>query len=362
MSLYVNQKAIELSNAASVQAQPATIIGLLTRAEFKPELVDGIVKTIIGIVKQAEGITSKLFRLIQSCDTVHQAKGTFTEAESKACKELGAKSISQIATKGGIKALSSYMAIKSTLFTAIERAEDLSIIQQELWNFETKFEAKEQKYVPEGYLDPWGIRYKDKDKGSTLFMSDYRTSSEAGKLLASKQALQKKAQELALAEAAKRNETAGVSSSATNGANAGMAGSSGASTDMVIDNLTVDAINDLKRAVHDVYANVNAEDVRKLLYICTAELRKLASNEHEMLRGRASEAGNSPVAATAETEELPEVVPATTESHLDKPDWITDEDWSSAQDDEERGIMMEDKEMYLEDLQARALESAGQAG
>jgi hypothetical protein len=335
-------KAQALANAAMEGQGRAAIVNILTRAEFKPELVDNIHKTILTLVRSTEGLTGKLFRVIQQCDTVHQAKGTFAQAESKACAELKAKSISQVATQGGIKALGSYMAIKSTLFGAIDKGEDLAIILQELWNFETTHESKEQRFVPEGFLDPWGKRYVDKEKGATLFMADYRMGAAAGKTLQSKQELHKKAAERAMKEAAERNAASGVDSKATQGADAGMAGGGRVSQDVKIDDKTIEALNDLKRAIHDAIGVIEADVVRSHLYICRANILAAVQKKHDETRARASESGSRPVVTEEEKASLPEVHGPV------KPDWITEEDWALCDSDEERMRLLEDKEAYLE--------------
>jgi hypothetical protein len=338
-------KAQQLADAATEGRGRAAIVDILTRAEFKPELVDNIYKTILTLVKTTEGLTGKLFRVIQSCDTIHQAKGTFAQAESKACSELKAKSISQVATQGGIKALGSYMAIKSTLFSAVERSEDLQIVLQELWNFEKDHESKEQRYVPEGFLDPWGKRYADKDKGSTLFMADFRQAQKAGDTLKSKQEIHRKAAERAAKEAADKNAAAGVSSQATQGADAGMARSGHVSADVKIDDQTVEALNDLKRAIHDAYGTIEPQVIRQYLYTCASHIRAAVTKAHDATKALATEAASKPIVTEAERSALPEV---SSDGILVKPEWCTEEDWTMCASDEERMAILSDKEAYME--------------
>jgi hypothetical protein len=327
-----------MAQAASEGKNPATVLSIVTRSEFNPQLVEKVQKLVLGIAKASEGLTGKMFSVIQACTTEHQAKGTFVEAESKACKELGAKSISDANSRSGIKLFASYMAIKSTLFSAIDRKDDLAIVLQELWNFEQEHESKEQRIVPEDFLDPWGLRYKDKDKGHSLFMKDYREASAAGGVLTSKKKVHARAAELATQEAAKKNEAAGAGTQATQGADAGMARSGHTQAKAVLDTVTASAVNYLIMAVHEAYNTLQPEVIQAALDECAKKLNAAVAAKHDETRAIAARAGNKPVIQAEVAQDLPDL-PA--EPDADGSVDITDEDkeWieKNAPDVEENG-------------------------
>lgn len=247
-----------------------TVISHATGQRVNPEVQQRITKIIQNTVKSAQGLTGQVFRMIRECKDYGVAVGTFAAAEAVVTREAKVKSINQL-SKLNYNSLASYMAIKSTLFSAVRDHEDLAVSVQALWNWNNEKEGAEKKIIPEGFMDAFSDRYKDPQKGSTQFLSDYRMAKPAADDLKFKQQQYERAQKKALEEhATKQGQTP-----ATNGPNAGIATSApgGAMSDMDKDTLT--AVKELTTLIHEVYRNkaITPVELRQWLFARIADLR-----------------------------------------------------------------------------------------
>lgn len=355
-------------------ASKASVVEMVSKEVFNPEAAEKGYKLIMQSVRESASWTRDLFLVIRSCEDVHIAKASLVAAESRAIQKFREmitqedptysgkiKNLADVAKYNGDKQLT-YTTTKSKLFGIIDNESDLCADLQGWWNFQAKHDGEPHKGLPEGYLNIYAKRYNDEKKGSSLFMRDAREAQAAkGLLVARSEQLKREQSKAAGAQTGQNGEQTqqGVASGTRQRGN--------------LPESTQACLNAVIKAVQDSYEVLPLETLNGVLSETVSRINTLVEEKREALKAKVSAGSSKPSTAIAEAVQAARTVSegndagtaqvaspdSETGIELVRPDWLRQEDWDAA-NNEERAIMLEDKEAYLEEL--RDMEKGAEQG
>lgn len=357
----------QIANAQEASNRRQALTGVPSAGDVKfDDAVAERGKTIIlNSVKQAAELTREVFLFIRSCEDEDYVEGTFKVAETRAIKvirdgqpegEKPIKNLSDIAKIQGGPGAASYIACKAKLVKYMKDADELVNKLQEWYNFQAKHDGEPQMFVQPELLNPWSKRYSDEKRGWAQFTKDARLAEQCSMLLDQR----KKA-----LERAKGKEAA--AQTGQNGSQTQQGVESGTRQRGNLADSTQKCLNAVIRAVQDVSEELPQEIVNGILSSCATALQDALAAKRAKTRAAVAETSSRPSQGIADAvsggdaqesasdASVPEVLPESGAQAGDaggglvRPDWLRQEDWDAA-NDEERVIMMEDREAYEEEL------------
>lgn len=202
----IEQTETQTANKAEASKPSAVLFDANTRERFNPQVRDELVSFIRVQMRSGEGIYKRLFGFIRQCGDYSTATGTVHGAEKQVCKDEKVKNLNQL-NKARDMALSSYITVKSSIFSAMEQADDLCEAQQALYNWLEENEKANKVILPKGYLDIFSDRYGDPVKGAASFRKDANEAKAAAATLEQKRRAASLAAQKALENAQANGQT-----------------------------------------------------------------------------------------------------------------------------------------------------------
>lgn len=352
------------------------------KVKFNDEGAEKGKTLILDTVKQTASITKRIFEVMRLCEDEEEVVGTFQVAEYRALKRLAdmqemarkeatdagkrwtekpIKTLKDLADIYGNAGVISYQTTLKRLINAMKDADRLCRVMQDWFTYQAKHDGEPMKAVQTNFLNIWSQRYAG-STGWREFTADVREAQGCEKILEAR---------------IKKDEAAKGSRAATQigehvAQTLAQMGSGTRERGGHLADSTLKCWQALHTLVYESADILPVEVMNGFLSQCVTGLRDLVTATRDQIKkDQAGEtptdektvqapesAGIEPAVGTSDASEtssgtaedsLSETV-ALSEAGFTRPEWITEQDWNTA-NGEERDIMLEDKEAYLEELE-----------
>lgn len=356
----------QLANAKAASNTAAVLKGVPNAddVKFNDAVAEKGKKIILTSVRQGAELTREVFLFIRACQGIDYVEGTFKVAEARAIKAIRdgqpegekiIKTLGDIAKIQGGAGASSYISVRTRLSKILRDSEELIEKLQKWYNFQHKVDKEPQMFVHPEFLDPWSKKYEDDKRGWSQFTRDARLAEQCGAQYD---------QRVQALERAKGKEAS--SQTGQNGDQHQQGMVSGTRQRGNLADSTQKCLNAVVSLTHEVADELPMEQVNGILSTCVMALQHALAVYRAEIKAKVAETSSRPSQGIADAENggsADAVASGQTDDTDDaesgaqtgiggefvRPEWLRQEDWDAA-NDEERHIMMDDKEAYLEEL------------